>query len=193
MQKDTTSQKQVETPTRHTVANATHILNECSQDDMSITRNTGASCLHWIGDNIGQPVGAKIEIVFAEADGTQIRASIAGMLIMSNRIQPDERRRIFSALRHQAERGELHPEDLHAYRAWEKDNRTAAALNVGEVTSLMFSLNWAGEKCEDVHDFEQFHVLALELIPRMALSLERAVERIGCAPTGLFSTVEGRP
>ncbi|WP_342051975.1 MULTISPECIES: hypothetical protein [unclassified Cupriavidus] len=146
--------------------------------------------MRWIGDNIGQPAGTKIEIVFAEADGTQVRASVASMLIMSNRIQPDERHRILSALRHQAERGELHPEDLQAYRAWEQTNCTAAALNVGQVTSLLFSLNWAGEKCEAAHDFEQFHVLALELMPRMALVLERAVERMGCAPTGLFAAVE---
>lgn len=155
-------------------------------DEISTKTPPTGSSLRWIGDNIGQPVGAKIEVVLAEPDGTQVRASVASMLIMSDRIQPDERHRILSALRHQAERGELHPEDLQAYRAWEQNNCTAAALNVGEVTALLFSLNWAGEKCQDAHDFEQFHVLALSLIPQLGMTLERAVKRVGCAPTGLF-------
>lgn len=147
----------------------------------------------WIGDNIGTTVGAPIAIELQDSDGLHIHASVASTLILLNRIKVDERGRILSALRHSAERGELNEADLQAYQAWEQDRATKsvckeapAALDVNKVTCLLHTLQWAGKKCEDAHDYEQFHALALELVPRLGATLEHAVADLGQVCTGLF-------
>ncbi|MGE6498627.1 hypothetical protein [Cupriavidus metallidurans] len=153
------------------------------------------SFLRWVGDNIGTQLGAPITIELLEQHGLHIHASVASTLILINRIKADERARILSALRNCAEHGELHPDDLQAYRAWDEDQActtdcSAAARDVGAVTSLLYSLNWAGEKCENAYDYEQFHVLALELFQHMGLKLEQAETHMGSAAAGLFIQME---
>lgn len=152
--------------------------------------------LTWIGDNIGTASGTPVAIDLLDSDGQHIHASVASTLIQLDRIKVDERDRILSALRHSAERGELNEADLQAYQAWEQDRATKsvckeapAALDVNKVTCLLHTLQWAGKKCEDAHDFEQFHALALELVPRLGATLEHAVTDLGQARTGLFEEV----
>lgn len=151
------------------------------------------SVLAWIGDNIGTASGTQVAIELQDSDGQHIHASVASTLILLNRINAEERNRILSALRHSAERGELNAADLQAYQAWEQDQATrstgdqpSAALDVNKVTCLLHTLQWAGKKCEDAHDFEQFHALALELVPRLGATLEHAVTDLGQVRTGLF-------
>ena len=151
------------------------------------------SLLSWIGDNIGAQPGAPVSIELMEQDGQHIHASVASTLILINRIRPDERQRILSALRHCAAHGELHAEDLRAYLAWEQDRQAvdrdttqSATLDVNKVTGLLYTLHWVGRKCEDYEDFEQFHALVLELVPRFGAALENAVKTLGQPRTGLF-------
>lgn len=61
-----------------------------------------------------------------------------------------------------------------------------AANRVNTVSNILGVLLWVAEKCEDAHDFEQFHSLALELAPRMGVTLELAVRDLGEITTGLF-------
>lgn len=151
------------------------------------------SYLHWIGDNIGTQASAPVAINFQDSNGQHFQASVASTLILLNRIKEDERLRILSVLRHSAERGELNAADMQAYQAWEQDqakgstgNQPSAALDVNKVTCLLHTLQWAGKKCEDAHDYEQFHALALELVPRLGATLEHAVADLGQVCTGLF-------
>lgn len=149
--------------------------------------------LSWIGDNIGTEAGAPIAIDLRDNDGHRIHASVASTLILLARIKADERHRMLSALRHSAECGDLNSTDMQAYQAWEQDqidkaagDQSSAALDVNKVTCLLHTLQWAGKKCEDAHDFEQFHALALELFPRLGTTLEHAVANLGQVRTGLF-------
>lgn len=152
--------------------------------------------LTWIGDNIGTASGTPVAIELQGSDGQHIHASVASTLILLNRIKEAERHRIMSALHHCADRGELNAADMLAYRAWEQDqtkgltgDQSSAALDVNKVTCLLHTLQWAGKKCEDSQDFEQFHALALELVPRLGAALEHAVADLGEVRTGLFEEV----
>lgn len=149
--------------------------------------------LSWIGDNIGTQTGSPITIELQDSTGQHIHASVATTLSLLDRIKEDERHRILSALRRSAERSELNAADIHAYRAWEQDqaaivgrDQSSAALDVNKVTCLLHTLQWAAKKCEDAHDFEQFHALALELFPRLGATLEHAAADLGQVRTGLF-------
>lgn len=151
------------------------------------------SRLSWIGDNFGAQAGAPVVINLQASDGQHIHASVATTLSLLDSIKEDERHRILSALRRSAEQGELNATDIHAYRAWEKNqaakvgrDQSSAALDLNKVTCLLHTLQWAGKKCEDAHDFEQFHALALELVPRLGATLEHAVTDLGQVCTGLF-------
>lgn len=149
------------------------------------------SALSWVGDNIGVSVGQPITIDLQDQNGEHVFASVATTLLLINRITTDHRQRILSAIRHCAERGELSPDDLQAYRAWEADDeskggRIPAGLQIGHVVGMLYSLHWAGKKCEAGDDFEQFHALALELMPRLGVELESATKTLGQICTGLF-------
>lgn len=61
-----------------------------------------------------------------------------------------------------------------------------AATKVNSVTSVLYALLWAGDLCQSARDFEQFHVLVLELAPRLGVKLEQAVIQLGVGPAGLF-------
>lgn len=66
----------------------------------------------------------------------------------------------------------------------------AMADQVNSVSCVLHALLWAAGKCEDTHDFEQFHSLVLELVPRMGIALDRGVQKLGVAHTGLFIVEE---
>lgn len=66
----------------------------------------------------------------------------------------------------------------------------AMADQVTSATCILHTLLWAAGKCEDAHDFEQFNTLVLELIPRVGTSLDRGVQKLGLAHTGLFIAEE---
>ncbi|WP_423192958.1 hypothetical protein [Cupriavidus sp. H18C2] len=61
---------------------------------------------------------------------------------------------------------------------------------INTVSCMLGILLWAAEKCENSHDFEQFHCLALDLGPRIGATLDRAVKEAGLSHTGLFDTTE---
>lgn len=161
--------------------------------EASTKLHRAGSLFSWVGDNIGQQHGTPIIIDLMDDNGEHINASVAAALILASRIKTSERERLLAALRRCSTSGEMHPSDMLAYQAWEQDQpskpvgeQSSTALDVNHVTCLLHTLQWAGKKCEDAHDFEQFHALALELVPRLGATLEHAVTDLGQVRTGLF-------
>lgn len=81
-----------------------------------------SSLLSWVGDNIGVSGDAPASIDLMLPDLTARSVSVRQALAMDGRITAYGRSRIISGLRICAEEGSLHPDDLAAYRAWEKSH-----------------------------------------------------------------------
>ncbi|WP_342051972.1 MULTISPECIES: hypothetical protein [unclassified Cupriavidus] len=75
--------------------------------------------LPWTGDSIGRSATEPATIDLVNANLELVSVSVKEALARLDRIKVCGRARIITGLRHAAENGTLHPDDLAAFRNWE--------------------------------------------------------------------------
>ncbi|RLK36114.1 hypothetical protein [Cupriavidus plantarum] len=85
-------------------------------------RVTSAGGLQWMGDSVGRSATEPATIDLVNAALELITVSVKEALAKFDRINVCGRARIITGLRHAAENGTLHPDDLEAFRDWEANH-----------------------------------------------------------------------